>query len=777
LRILNPTDRVASAAGSAVICVPLYCAHDEFVACVRSILAHTPARVPVLVADDASPDDRSERFLKALDEAGQLDRDVYYRRSETNRGFVATANDAFRRTAPADVIVLNSDCVVTSGWFDAITAAARESSLVATVSVFTNHGTILSLPHRNQPQPDLPQTLDLDRTAEMIRSGSMRVRPRLPTVVGHCFYVTRRALDLVGSFDEAFSPGYGEEVDFAQRCVLHGLIHVLADDAFVLHKGSTSFSVNGAQHAIKDEHDRMVAVRYPYYDDWIRDFSTTTASPFARARGAAERALRGLKVTIDGRCLTPIVTGTQVHTLEVIAALSRENRARLRVVVPIDLGDYATAVLRELPNVELIAAETVDEMTPRDDVVHRPFQVSSHADLEFLDALGERVVVTHQDLIAFNNPGYFTSYEAWTAHRRLTRHALAMADRVVFFSREAAEDALREELVERNRSDVVYIGTDHTIDRLPAAEQAPPTATKLGERPFLLCLGTDFTHKNRAFVLRVLAELRKRHDWDGGVVFAGPHVPHGSSWSEEASFLTFNPELAGYVVDVAAVDEGEKRWLLKRAALMMYPSVYEGFGLVPFEAADADLVCAFAAQTAVAELLPSSLALIEQWDPEATAERIAPYLSSEELREDHIAAVSAAAAPLTWKRTGRALFDVYGAAAAARVRESRQLVDDFVQERGSMEQMREELADAQRELEESRQEFANLEGGYREFRAMFDKTAESLVGPNGVIPTDLRRPLLAIGYRRSLRMLVFGPLRVAYRTGYRIRHLRRAPRA
>jgi glycosyltransferase involved in cell wall biosynthesis len=782
LKILDMHDHLAAERGEVVLCVPLVGAHDRFVECMRSILAHTPREVPLLVADDASPDDRSLRLLEELDRAGVLDREVHYVRSAESRGFVCTVNDAFDRTSPADVVVVGSDCVVTAGWYDAMTIAANHSTLVATVSVFTNDGTILSLPNRNNPQPALPQNIDLDRAAQAIRSTSVRIHPQLPAIAGGCFYVKRAALDLVGPFDVAFSPGYGEKEDFSQRCVLHGLVHVVADDGFVLRKGAGPSSDDGATDPIKEQHDRMVRVRYPYYDKWVHQFSSGVVTPFARAIGAAQRALTGLTVSIDGRCLTPTLTGTQLHTLEVIAGLAREGGPRLRVAVPHDLGDYAKAVLADVPNVELLPAHEVTEAIERDDVVHRPFQVSSEDDLSFLLSLGERIVVTYQDLIGFNNPGYFSSFEEWQAHRRLTRHALSLADRVVFFSRATAEEAINEELVERDRADVVYIGTDHALEGIPAVEEPPITTTKLGELPFLLCLGADFVHKNRPFALRVLSALRERHGWTGGLVFAGPHVPVGSSASEEASFLALHPELADLVIDVAAVDEGEKRWLLGNAALMLYPSVHEGFGLVPFEAADAGLVCAFAAQTATAELLPRSLALIEQWDPRLTADRIAPYLTSESLRSEHAAAVRATAAKLTWTRTARGLIDVYAAAACSRASEARKLVEAFVDERrdlektrGALDATRDALESAQVELEQQRRDFSDLETDYRGMREVFDQTAEELVGPNGVIPPDLRRPLLAIGHRRALRAPAFGMLRGLYRTGYRIRHHGRAP--
>ena len=77
----------------------------------------------------------------------------------------------------------------------------------------------------------------------------------------------------------------------------------------------------------------------------------------------------------------------------------------------------------------------------RSDVVHRPYQVSSQHDLDVLQELGDRIVISHLDLIAYSNPGYFPDFERWEAYRQITRRALALADRIVFISREAAADA------------------------------------------------------------------------------------------------------------------------------------------------------------------------------------------------------------------------------------------------------------------------------------------------------------------------------------------------
>ena len=42
--------------GECVVCIPVYGAPELLARCLRSVLNHTPSAVPVLIADDCSPD-------------------------------------------------------------------------------------------------------------------------------------------------------------------------------------------------------------------------------------------------------------------------------------------------------------------------------------------------------------------------------------------------------------------------------------------------------------------------------------------------------------------------------------------------------------------------------------------------------------------------------------------------------------------------------------------------------------------------------------------------
>jgi hypothetical protein len=127
---------------------------------------------------------------------------------------------------------------------------------------------------------------------------------------------------------------------------------------------------------------------------------------------------------------------------------------------------------------------------------------------------------------------------------------------------------------------------------------------------FLLCLGASYRHKNRAFSLDVWIELRRR-GYAGQLVFAGPTPPFGNSLAEEAERLLAVPELRGEVVDLGGVTDSQKEWLYSHAALVLYPSSVEGFGLVPFEAAHRGVPTLSTRCGSLDEILPAGAPVID----------------------------------------------------------------------------------------------------------------------------------------------------------------------
>jgi GT2 family glycosyltransferase len=612
-----------------VVVVPVYNSYDDVVKCYEAFFRNTPAEVPLLVVDDAGWDRRTVTVLEQVFDRAAPRHDVVVLKQASNKGFVLTMNDAFEAAGRADVVILNSDVIVPPEWLPRMRAAAYSSSTVATATALTNYGTIVSIPYRNTATNDVPGGLSVDDAARRIAAGSPQLRPRIPTAIGHCAYIKRVAMDVVGYFDPIFSPGYGEEVDFCQRALAAGFEHVVADDVYVFHRGSGSFGRSRKTERRKYEHDQIVHNRFPYYLHWVYRTAADEYSTLAASLLAARRSVLGLRVAIDGMCLGPLPAGTQIVVMETARALAvRDDVATVVVYVPEVVPGYVTEAFAGLEKVRIErVADLSVQHRERADVVYRPYQVRDEGELDWLRSVGHRVVVNQLDFIAFHDAVYHGTDQRWSEYRELARLTASTVDGLTYLSQHSRSEAAAEGLLPEGRPHrVVYAGTEHTT--IAQVDPVRPAGAQELAPGFLLCIGVSYLHKNRPFALRLLGALRSA-GWDGSLVLVGAEPPFGSSTAQEAEYLLEHPELAGRVISLGMVTEAEKSWLYANSGLVLYPTISEGFGLVPFEAAHLGVPCLSTRQGSLDEVLPPELPTIEEFDVASVAELASVLLRDE----------------------------------------------------------------------------------------------------------------------------------------------------
>jgi hypothetical protein len=135
------------------------------------------------------------------------------------------------------------------------------------------------------------------------------------------------------------------------------------------------------------------------------------------------------------------------------------------------------------------------------------------------------------------------------------------------------------------------------------------------------------------------------------MVIAGPRVAGGGSEPEEKLFLAENPELQSQVRLIGAIADESKDWLIQNAALVLFPSIREGFGIVPFEAAALNVPAISTRLASLPEVLGEELLYFDTLDPETGAELVHLFLESEHLRQRQVAAIQAQGGAFTWERT------------------------------------------------------------------------------------------------------------------------------
>jgi GT2 family glycosyltransferase len=258
--------RMGEAAASPVIIIPVYNAVQDADACIRSVLRHRHNIGQLIVIDDASPDPAVRQKLAKYSSHPS----VTILRNEQNEGFTRTINRGIEAAGQADVVLLNSDTVVTPRWLVNLRLAAYSGNKVATVTPFSDNAGAFSAPEIGVSNT-LPDLVGIDQAAQLVTRNSCRLYPAVPTGNGFCMYVRRDCLDEVGLLDaDAFPRGYGEENDFCMRAGRLGWINLIDDATYIHHVRSASFG--DAKSPLIQAGRAVIDNRYPEYASKIRVF-------------------------------------------------------------------------------------------------------------------------------------------------------------------------------------------------------------------------------------------------------------------------------------------------------------------------------------------------------------------------------------------------------------------------------------------------------------------------------------------------------------------------
>jgi glycosyltransferase involved in cell wall biosynthesis len=202
----------------------------------------------------------------------------------------------------------------------------------------------------------------------------------------------------------------------------------------------------------------------------------------------------------------------------------------------------------------------------------------------------------------------------------------------------------------------------------PLPDIAPPAARSLVE-PFLppgvtryvLAVGTAEPRKDLPGLVRAFDRLADRHA-DLALVLAGP-----SGWGEEALSAAVEGARAGArVVRTGWLQPPALAALLQEAAVLAFPSLYEGFGFPPLEAMAAGVPVVATRAGSLPEVLGDGAVLVDVGDHDGLVEALDGVLDDPALRQRLVASGAARAASFSWERCGEGLSNLYRDAAGGR---------------------------------------------------------------------------------------------------------------
>ncbi|MCP3057770.1 glycosyltransferase family 4 protein [Myxococcus sp. K38C18041901] len=270
---------------------------------------------------------------------------------------------------------------------------------------------------------------------------------------------------------------------------------------------------------------------------------------------------------------------------------------------------------------------------------------------------GTAYVLTVLDLIPLIMPDTVSAKFRWQFRLWLSR-SLLLADQVVCISARTRDDLLERFPEVASRAVVVPIGVDHVNAPVLDATSADYLRSLALPKDYVLYAGSLDVRKNVDLVLDAMERLRAQGR-PASLVLAG------QSWFGSGRVESRIARLRAEGHDIRPLGyQAEPVFyeLMRRAALFVFPSRYEGFGLPPLEAMRLGTPAIVSTAGSLPEVCGDAALAVRPDDAEGLAESIHRLLCSPEERKAFAERGRARAAEFTWKRTADGTLAAYEAA-------------------------------------------------------------------------------------------------------------------
>ncbi|OUT99069.1 MAG: hypothetical protein CBC01_01775 [Betaproteobacteria bacterium TMED41] len=212
--------------------------------------------------------------------------------------------------------------------------------------------------------------------------------------------------------------------------------------------------------------------------------------------------------------------------------------------------------------------------------------------------------------------------------------------KIVTLSESSARDITNFLGIKREKISVVSPGLEKTkIDKF--------SIVKIPNDPFVLFLGSNDFHKNAKVVIKALTtqKLKKTK-----VVFIGEN--------EELISICEDLKIIDKAYFLGWLKDDAIAFVMSRASVLVFPSLYEGFGLPPLEAALLEVPSVCSRKPAMTEVLEDSALFADPNDYLEWSEQIYKLMNDPTVRAKIIKNAKATTEKFCWKNSSKKLLKI-----------------------------------------------------------------------------------------------------------------------
>lgn len=269
---------------------------------------------------------------------------------------------------------------------------------------------------------------------------------------------------------------------------------------------------------------------------------------------------------------------------------------------------------------------------------------------------GCKFIFTAHDLCFKANRHWvpFRTYCRLTLYKAL---AFRLSHKIIAISESTKHEIMKYYKVPEDKIRVVYYGIDHDIFKpIEAVSLIEAAKQRYGiEDDFIIYAGIINVRKNITRLLQAFSLLKKEHKFPHKLVLAGEE----SEVHPDVSLLLEQLDLRDEVLCIGFVPQDDLPLLYNGAELLIYPSLYEGFGLPLLEAMACGTPVITSNISSMAEVAGDAGLLVDPYNVDAMAQGMYLLLSDTDLRNKLREKGLQRAQEFTWEKAAKETLEVY----------------------------------------------------------------------------------------------------------------------
>ncbi len=376
------------------------------------------------------------------------------------------------------------------------------------------------------------------------------------------------------------------------------------------------------------------------------------------------------RIGIDARFYGPLGKGLGRYTQEIVDQVTSQDSENEYVIFLsknnfdefITQNNRVTKVLADIPWYGFAEQIQMPRIISKQnlDLMHFPhFNVPIFCSVPFVVTIHD-LILTKFPTIRATTLGPIIYFLKNIAYRLAINIAVKRSKKIIAVSEYTKKDIIEQFGIKPEKVSMIYEGVAdlrQSIDSIFTAklktEEVLSGYCILG--PYLLYVGNAYPHKNLESLIKVFIRLRQHHPFLKLVLVGrDDYFYHRlKSFAEEAGDNNESIIFPGYVPD------RDLQTLFEQAAVYVFPSKYEGFGLPPLEAMSRGCAVVSSTATCLPEVLGDAASYFDPNNDEAMYQAIESVLVNPTVKEQLIAKGKQRIKLYSWAKAGLETIKVY----------------------------------------------------------------------------------------------------------------------